>query len=548
MYKKIILSAAAAITMTSSAYAFDADSSGKIYSKVGENYYLSGYRHGDVADENLSISTSQYGDALIYPRFVAKNGWESEITVVNPSENAIVAKVVLYAASDSRELRDFNIYLSKKDIFTFKIDKDGLLTTNDGSYAWETSSPADAKGQRFTHDQAKFVDHKKEVRNIGINGAEKLVDGENEGYIVIYGMAQSSTNTTGQAGDNGYHNNHLALFKDYRLLLDNCRSMNWRDAYKSDSGEIKGGMLLSATGIQAPNIDLDKNTKCGFINRAGVEFPDVNQTDYNTTFESASPVLYGNIRLMNATDDKRDLLLPATALKNYTPDNQDLGILWTEGEYAAIQDRAINDYGDYNKTRVEVDAKAFVIKSVDYVYREDSAANKVIFTQPMKRILNQLSLNSKGEYYSDITKSSVYAYADEDANTTKDISITSKYGCFNAENIIFGSNEEVSGSPVIAPDNTIKYDTYISPYNTTKTETIVPEPNCFRQEMEVLNDSALQVNDNATDVNGTPIYEKGGQVNISITGKGIPAIVTQMSGSVVDGDWQTNWVYAPTKN
>jgi len=561
MYKKIILSAAAAITMTSSAYAFDADSSGTIYSKVGDKYYLSGYENGDVADENLRVSTSQYGDALIYPRFVAKDGWESEITVVNPSDKAIVAKVVLYAASDSRELRDFNIYLSKKDIFTFKINKDGLLTTDDGSYAWETSIPKDAKGRRFTHDQAKFVDHKKEVKNIGTKGKEKLSDGENEGYIIIYGMAQSSTNTTGISGDNGfietsvgYHNDHLSLFKDYRLLLDNCRGTTWRDAYESDSGAIKGGMLLSATGIKAPNIDLDNNTNCGFIDRAGASFTDVNQTDYNTTFESVSPVLYGNIRLMNATDDKRDLVLPATALENYTPDNQDLAMLWTEGEYAAIQDRAIDTSGNYDKNRVENDAKAFVIKSVDYVYREDSFANKVIFTQPMKRILNQLAGsptdtgNIDGAYYSNINKLKVLAYKDEDANTTKSIYITNTYGCFNAGNSIFGSNEEVSGSPVIAPDNTIKYNTYMSPYNTTKTETVVPVPDCFRQEVEVLNDSALQINDNATDVDGNPIYEKGGQVNISVGGAtGIPAIVTQMSGSVVDGDWQTNWVYAPTK-
>ncbi len=56
------------------------------------------------------------------------------------------------------------------------------------------------------------------------------------------------------------------------------------------------------------------------------------------SLEICPNALLGEVEISHPEGDKRNLLLPATALKNFTVDN--MIMLWTEGEYAAIQDRS----------------------------------------------------------------------------------------------------------------------------------------------------------------------------------------------------------------
>lgn len=524
MYKKLMLSAAAAMTLSTAGFGFDSDVNGNIYALDNGVYYDSSYKDGEEANEKLDLSiNSQYGDALIYPRFKSDDNWTTDISVRNSSDNAVVAKVVLYAADDSRELRDFNIYLSGSDVFTFKV-KDGNVTTKDGSINTVASIPSLGADK----DNATFVTHEGNTTHT----ITTLNDDEKNGYIVIYGMAQSDTDV---GGGEGYHNKHLELFKDYRLLLDSCRTNSWRTAYADNdgtSGFIKHGMLSTATDIQAPNVDLNK---CGTINSSvnTVENPKI------TTFTSVEPVLVGSVKLSNDQDEKRDMRLPATALSNFTPDSQNLGMLWTEGEYAAIQDRRIDD-DKYDGTGIREDAETFVVKDIEYTYNDSDSANQLVFTQPMKRILVQLSANdNESVYYNGITRTDVTS------KDSKSLSIVSSYGCFKASNTIYDENEQQPGS---APTDTSapQMEPFISPYTTNQTN--APVIACgFPNEMQILTDSDLQ-DVNTTEVNA--MNQNGGFVSISINGttNGIPAIVTQKTGSVVGTTWQTNWVYAPTKN
>lgn len=529
MYKKIILSTAASLCLTTSMFGFDSDKNGNIYSLVGGTLYNSTYKSGVEANQDLKLSDSQYGDALIYPMYKSDEGWKSKIMVRNNSEDAVVAKVVLYDNNDSRELRDFNIYLSAYDVFTFEVNGNDILT-KDGSIPSGVTTPGINAGT----DKAEFVTHEGNTSYGILSDTNRtLALDEQEGYIAIYAMAQSdhdfSTTDKDALGNNisyAYHGKHEELFKDYRRLLDVCRP-SWRSAYADSTINvgIKEGMISTASNLQAPNV--------------GIGTCNADDNDIATRedeFFSPQNVLSGTVRLINSDmskpSEQRDMLLPATALENFTTDN--MTVLWTEGEYAAIQDRRINDGlpSRYNSEKILDDAATFDIETADYTFNGTDSANQLIFTQPMKRILVQLDPDNGNGYYNDTE------------STIKDgLTITTGFGCFKLDlNSAFNENEAYRG--FVEPDEEpLTLEPLISPYSTNLVN--VAKPSCgFSNEMEKVSDDKLQ-NTNAL----SSINQNGGFMKIKVTANNgkIPAIVTQMVGSVsASGNWQTNWIYAPT--
>ncbi|MCK5896577.1 MAG: hypothetical protein KAG20_07210, partial [Cocleimonas sp.] len=165
---------------------------------------------------DLRIAANGRGDALIFPLFNQSQGWGTEIVVRNTDQNnAIVAKVSVYANDDSREVLDFNVYLSASDVVRFKIEN-GNLTSEDGSILRYVPSPSsnvdDVDEDDFASTGNPFT------RPLTINS----------GYIVVYGMAQASTDADpADSHSQRYHKQHPRLFANYRRDLDVCRP-DWR--------------------------------------------------------------------------------------------------------------------------------------------------------------------------------------------------------------------------------------------------------------------------------------------------------------------------------
>jgi hypothetical protein len=313
------------------------------------------------ADNPLELEPEGRGDALIYPLYKAKDGWETEIIVRNTdSEHAIVAKASLRRKTDSLEVFDFNIYLSADDVarFTIKEDKtDGggiIIYSEDGSILRKVPSASSngndiTKDYFATKDKPFYVDKNTRGRMVRDNGALVGLTDAGAGYVVIFGMGEAKGKNDDK-GEDRYHDDHARLFADYRKELDVCRAP-WRVGvgkamlngtfirntiiYTNDDGSNQYSTKVNFS-IPAPNQAEDCVPNGGAV--AGNYFGDVNK-DYKNG-------LTGTVRIYTATDKDnnktrdatRDMILPAVAVKNFTDGNK---IIYTEGEIAALQDRRI---------------------------------------------------------------------------------------------------------------------------------------------------------------------------------------------------------------
>ena len=430
MTKTIMSVVALATILGTGAQAFDTNTTGDLLTRTGTP---GNYKDGTPSHPVLSLSTNAMGDrlkgdAVIYPAFDMQNGWGNEITVRNElpgnlsnhknsqySDRAVVAKVVLYAADDSRELIDFNIYLSQDDQFKFTI-KDGVVKSTDGSVVISES---------FANDDATFASDDKPFEVKVVDPITKKV--VETGYVVIYGMMQTPR---------GYHKDHKNLFKAYRSALDDERD-GWRTAHMTlgvyDDVKIE---------MPAPNTDQGHN------------YQDVDHL-----------ALSGTSRLYNASGETRDLLLNATALHNFTSGNV---VIWAPGEYAAIADRKIEN-GKYMTDEfdgVPGDSYAFLVNSTTYAYNNENGNvdNKWLFTQPTKRFMVQLGFGSK--YW-------VQACKDDSADA-KNIETGLEWG-FRGQLAIYDEDENeysstVGGGIITSPASSVSQGAHCNELTTLGTE------------------------------------------------------------------------------
>ncbi|MEK9656336.1 MAG: cell surface protein, partial [Halieaceae bacterium] len=78
-----------------------------------------------VATAQMYINTEHTGEALVFPFYSAQNGNTTNIHIVNTTSQFKAVKVKMVEGYESLETRDFNLYLSPQDHFSFAIMADG---------------------------------------------------------------------------------------------------------------------------------------------------------------------------------------------------------------------------------------------------------------------------------------------------------------------------------------------------------------------------------------------------------------------------------------
>jgi hypothetical protein len=284
------------------------------------------------------------------------------------------------------------------------------------------------------------------------------------------------------------------------------------------------GMAYGDNNVTVPNIDIGT---CG----ANVVHSTVS-LDANTTFGSVnSDALSGTVRITTTAAGTKSMILPATALDNFTQDDINQTILWSVGEYASLADRNIEanatSYAAYNEARVNDDAAQLAVNEINMAYSSADEAVQVLVTQPYKRVVVQLGDDEDNVYTNESTITPANMYAD--------LNDCSDYGYLT-----------VSARPYDLKETTENATTpgglFISPITT---DSPTADTRCkelmtlTKEKTGATGDTGLIESTGWGDVDKT-----NGHIDVTGTFRGI---VTQMSGSTGTGTAQTNWFYAPAK-
>jgi len=227
------------------------------------------------AAQAVNLNPDGLGQVLIYPYYTTRtdiggNAYTSLLSVVNTTSSAKAVKVRFLEGKNSREVLDFNLFLSKHDVWTAAIFASGTgaaVGTLDKSC---TLPPIPLGGQPFVNFAYTGSNSDK--------GGTSL-DRTKEGYVEIIEMATFTTSSTtsqivthvgGVPGQNGY------------VCDDLTDSQAASDAFGVQGG-IFGGMTLinvnAGTDFTEDAVALDNYVQFGaqIYNPAGSILPDLQQ-------------------------------------------------------------------------------------------------------------------------------------------------------------------------------------------------------------------------------------------------------------------------------
>jgi len=187
------------------------------------------------AAQAVSVNPDGLGQALVYPYYTVRNAvaagapYNTLLSVVNSTSSAKAVKVRFLEGKNSREVLDFNLYLSARDVWTTAVvptaDGAGIITADKSC----TTPPVNPPGG----DPSAFVNFLYSDDNE--DGADTSLDRTREGYVEIIEMG----NVTGVTATNITHSGGTPK---------SCTSITDTQA-QADTVPGNGGLFGTATLI-----------------------------------------------------------------------------------------------------------------------------------------------------------------------------------------------------------------------------------------------------------------------------------------------------------
>jgi hypothetical protein len=180
------------------------------------------------------------GEALIYPYYTTRNGASTLVSVVNTTDAPKAVKVRILEGKNSREVLDFNLFLSPKDVWTASI------TTPEGA----TGARLDTSDRSCVYPEIIRASGYAFVNYAFAGDSDASLDRTREGYIEIIEMA--SIRTGSAVGDDVTHN--AAGQPSCKLISDIALKSTFEDYDLPTGGLFGAGTLISAgmsTGYNA---------------------------------------------------------------------------------------------------------------------------------------------------------------------------------------------------------------------------------------------------------------------------------------------------------
>jgi hypothetical protein len=237
------------------------------------------------AADAVNVNAGGLGQVLLYPYYTVRgdtalNPYNSLLSVVNTTTSVKAVKVRFVEGKNSREVLDFNLFLSPNDVWTASIVPDAAggarMTTKDKS----CTIPA------IPSAGVAFVNFQYAASNA--DGATDSLDRTKEGYIEIIEMATYSTDST--VGTQATHVGGVPPCGISEVAAAGSQA-------HTASGGLFGGIslinVLSGTDFTADAVALDNFANNGSIYAlAGTILPDLTQADPPTSQVLAQNAVY----------------------------------------------------------------------------------------------------------------------------------------------------------------------------------------------------------------------------------------------------------------
>jgi len=268
------------------------------------------------AAQAVNLNPDGLGQVLIYPYYTTRadaggNAYSSLLSVVNTTSSAKAVKVRFLEGKNSREVLDFNLFLSKHDVWTAAI----LPSTTGGALVGTldkscTLPPIPSGGQNFVNFQYSGSND---------DGAGTSLDRTKEGYVEIIEMATffSSTST--------------ALAVTHVNGVPDCgNKFVFNDTQAaSDATSVQGGIFGGMTLINV-NLGTDMTEDAVAIDNyrqfdrnyqpAGSTLPDLTQADPPVSQVLANGAVYTSSWAGGSADPVSAVLMHSNVMNEFVLD------------------------------------------------------------------------------------------------------------------------------------------------------------------------------------------------------------------------------------
>ena len=135
----------------------------------------------------VNVNPDGLGQVLLYPYYTARGGNDTLISIVNTTERGKAVKVRFIEALNSREVLDFNLYMSPYDVWTAAVTADGegakLVTTDTScTVPYFVGQAEDGVGEQ------PFLDFEYTGARTNFDGGPQGIERTASGYIEIIEM------------------------------------------------------------------------------------------------------------------------------------------------------------------------------------------------------------------------------------------------------------------------------------------------------------------------------------------------------------------------
>jgi len=234
------------------------------------------------AAQAVSVNPDGLGQALIYPYYTVREQvtgapFNSLLSVVNSTASAKAVKVRFLEGKNSREVLDFNLYLSAKDVWTVAI----IPTTNGGGIFTADKSCTTPTVSSSASTPTEFVNFA--YTGSSADGGDTSLDRTREGYVEIIEMG----NVTGAT----------AAAVTHASGVPSCSPLSGASADTvAGTGGLFGGItlvdVLQGEDITADAVALDGFSQTSLWAAAGSILPNLQSVNPKTSVVTNSSTTY----------------------------------------------------------------------------------------------------------------------------------------------------------------------------------------------------------------------------------------------------------------